>query len=108
MGLGRARAQVRLTSTDLHVRMGWAFDARVPRSTIHAAVRSPDVPWAIGVHTDLHGSWLVNGSAAGIVNLTLDPSARARMAGVSVSVKRLGLGLQDPEGFLAALGAPSG
>lgn len=60
-----------------------------------------------GVHTDLRGSWLVNGSASGIVDLRLDPLAHGRMAGIPITVRRLGLGLQDPEGFLDALGVPA-
>ena len=84
--LGRRHAEVRLTSTELDVRMGWAFHARVPRSSIRSAAPSRDVPWAIGVHGDLHGGWLVNGSATGIVLLTLDPPARARTAGFAVTL----------------------
>lgn len=106
MLLGRRHAEVRLTSTELDVRMGWAFHARVPRSAIRAAAPSRDVPWAIGVHTDLRGGWLVNGSATGIVQLTLDPPVRARSAGIGVAVKRLALGMQDPAGLLAALEGP--
>jgi hypothetical protein len=107
MLLGRRHAEVHLTSTALDVRMGWAFHSRVPRSSIRVATPSRDVPWAIGVHTDMRGGWLVNGSATGIVQLTLDPPARARTAGFAVTVKRLGLGLQDPAGLLAALDGPA-
>jgi hypothetical protein len=105
--LGRKHSEVHLRGRELHVRMGWAFDAHVPRSSIRAATRYRDVWWAIGVHTDLRGSWLVNGSAVGIVDLRLDPPARGRIAGIPINVSRLGLGLQDPEGFLEALGVPA-
>ena len=101
--LGRRRADVRLTPTDLVVRMGWAFDARIPRTSIRTATHHRDVWWAIGVHTDFRGSWLVNGSATGIVALTIDPQARAFGVLWPVRVSRLGLGLQDPDGFLEAL-----
>ncbi len=69
------------------------------------ASRERDVWWAIGVHTDFSGSWLVNGSAAGIVNLVLREPVRGRSVGAAVTVRRLGLGLDDPEGFLALVGA---
>jgi hypothetical protein len=105
--LGRRHAEIRLTPTELDVRMGWAFHARLPRSSIRSATPSRDVPWAIGVHTDLRSGWLVNGSATGIVQLTLDPPVRARSMEIAVTVKRLALGLQDPAGFLAALGEPA-
>lgn len=104
--LGQRHAEVRLTPTELHVRMGWAFDARIPRASIWSATHHRDVWWAIGVHTDLHGSWLVNGSATGIVELTIDPPARTFCAMFPGKVTRLGLGLQDPDGFLRALGLP--
>lgn len=101
--LGRRHAEVRVTPTELLVRMGWAFDARIPRTSIRSATHHRDVWWAIGVHTDLHGSWLVNGSATGIVELTIDPPARALGVLFPVKVRRLGLGLEDPDGFLASL-----
>jgi hypothetical protein len=106
--LGHKHADVRLTSTELQVRMGWAFDARIPRSSIRTAKHHRDVWWAIGVHTDLRGSWLVNGSATGIVELTIDPPVRALGALFPVRLKHLGLGLQDPGGLLRALGVPEG
>lgn len=102
--LGRRHAEVRLSPTELHVRMGWAFDAHVPRSSIRSASHHRDVWWAIGVHTDFRGSWLVNGSASGIVELMIEPPARARSALFPIRVQRLGLGLQDPDGFLRSLG----
>jgi hypothetical protein len=104
--LGTRRSEVRLTTTDLHVRMGWAFDARVPRGSIRAASRFRDWPWAIGVHGNLRGSWLVNGSATGLVQLRIDPPARGRSALLPLTIRWLGLGLQDPDGFLEALGVP--
>lgn len=105
--LGRRHAEVRVSRDELHVRMGWAFDARIPRSSIRSAAHHRDVWWAIGVHTDFQGSWLVNGSASGIVELAIDPPARARSALFPIRVKRLGLGLDDPDGFLRSLGAPA-
>ena len=63
--------------------------------------------WAIGVHTDFRGAWLVNGSPRAIVMVELDPPARARMAGISVTVKRLGLSLEDPDAFVSASGLPT-
>jgi hypothetical protein len=104
--LGTRHSEVRLTKTDLHVRMGWAFDARIPRSSILAAGPWRDWPWAIGVHGNFRGSWLVNGSATGIVQLAIDPPAPGRTAGFPIRLRWLGLGLRDPAGFLAALSVP--
>ncbi len=108
MLLGTRHSEVRLTRTELYVRMGWAFEARIPRASIRTASRWHDWPWAIGVHGNFRGSWLVNGSATGLVQLTIDPPANGRTAFVRLTIRWLGLGLQDPDGFLAVLGVPEG
>ena len=105
--LGERHADVELTDTHLHVRMGWAFEARVARTAIRRAARHRNTWWAIGVHSDFRGSWLVNGSMHGIVFLDLDPPARAHTGPVPITVRRLGLGLEDPDAFLRQLGVPS-
>jgi hypothetical protein len=108
MLLGTRHSEVRLTRTELYVRMGWAFEARIPRASIRTASRWHDWPWAIGVHGNFRGSWLVNGSATGLVQLTIDPPASGRTVFIPLTIRWLGLGLQDPDGFLAALGVPGG
>jgi hypothetical protein len=106
LGLGSSFTRVELSDSELTVRMGWGFYAKIPRSSIRLAERSRDWPWAIGVHTNMRGSWLVNGSSEGIVSLQIDPPVEGRCLGVRMHVKKLGLGLADPDGFLAAVGAP--
>jgi hypothetical protein len=103
--LGVRHATIQLTADTLVVHMGWAFHAAIPRSSIRRAARHRDVPWAIGVHADLRfTSWLVNGSRQGIVFLDLDPPAKGRSGPFPITIRRLGLGLDDPDGFLRALG----
>jgi hypothetical protein len=107
LGMGPKRSSVVLTDDALRVRMGAWFEVDVPRASIRAAGRYRDVWWAIGVHTDLRGSWLANGSASGIVFCAVDPPASGMSVFVfGATVRQLGLGLDDPEGFLAALGLP--
>jgi hypothetical protein len=103
--LGARHATVKLTTDRLVVRMGWAFRAEIARSSIRRAARQRDVRWTIGVHSDLRfTSWLVNGSTQGIVFLDLDPVAKGRSGPFPITIRRLGLGLDDPDGFLRALG----
>jgi hypothetical protein len=102
--LGRRFSEVSLTDGELRVRMGWAFVATIPRSAIRRAARHRNIWWAIGVHADFRGSWLVNGSMEGIVFLDLDPPAKGRSGPFPIRIKRLGLGLEDPEDFLRQLG----
>ena len=106
LGLGPAHSLVELTDERLSVRMGWAFHAEVPRPAIRNPIRDRDWPWAIGVHTNMKGSWLVNGSATRIVAMDVVPPVRAAMAGFPITVRRLGLSLEDPDGFLAAVTPP--
>jgi hypothetical protein len=55
---------------------------------------------------NLRGAWLVNGSATGLPSMDLAAPGRAGVLGVPVTVRKPGLGLVDPDGFLAALGVP--
>jgi hypothetical protein len=103
--LGDRHATVKLRADTLVVRMGWAFRSEIPRSSIRRSARYRDPSWAIGVHSDLRfTSWLVNGSRQGIVFLDLDPPAKGRSGPFPITIRRLGLGLDDPDGFLRALG----
>ena len=107
LGLGPTFSRVDLGPDDLRVAMGWAMRARIPRASIVGAGTSRPIWWAIGVHGDFRGDWLVNGSPKGIVWLRLEPRVRARVMGVPVRLRLLGLGLEDPDAFLAALAVPS-
>ena len=98
------RAKVELTESSLDVRWGWAFRASIPRASIRRGALHRDVWWAIGVHSDLRlKSWLVNASKHGVVFLDILPPARGRSGPFRITIERLGLGLEDPEGFLREL-----
>jgi hypothetical protein len=106
LGLGARHAKVELTEDDLRVRLGWAFRATIARRSIRRAALHRDVWWAIGVHSDLRlKSWLVNGSSKGIVFLDILPPAKGRSGPFRIRIERLGLGLEDPDGFLRVLAA---
>lgn len=86
----------------LVVRLGWAFHAVVPRSSIIAA--RPDRRRVVsrGAH-GWSGRWLVNGAGTGLVAITIEPAGRARVLGVPVSLRELVVSADDPEGLVAAL-----
>ena len=97
-----------LDGDTIHVRMSWAFSARIPRRLVAKA--GPGQPPALRLTAGAHGwggRWLVNGSADGIVTMDLSERARALVAGFPIRLKELSVSLEDPEGFLSALGAPS-
>jgi hypothetical protein len=92
----------------LHVRLGWAFSARIPRRLVARAGpgRPPRLRLTAGAH-GWGGRWLVNGAPDGIVEVSLAEPVRAFTAGFPVRLKVLAVSLDDPDGFLRALGAPA-
>jgi hypothetical protein len=97
---------VLLSDTELVVQMGWAFRARIPRHTIAQARRRSPIWYTAGAHSTLSGRWIINASAQGIVALTLTAPCPARTLGIPIRFQRLDIGLEEPEAFLMALGAP--
>jgi hypothetical protein len=98
---------VELDENTIHVRLGWAFSARIPRRLVVAAGpgKRPTIPLTAGAH-GWNGRWLVNGAPDGIVKVELSEPTRAFTAGFPIRLKVLAVSLEDPDGFLAALGAP--
>jgi len=79
------------------------FRARINREHIASSMQAPNAYGGWGVH-GFWGTWLVNGSSRGIVQLILEPKCRAWLLGiVPLHVRTLSMSLQDPEGFIAAL-----
>ncbi len=102
VGLGRRRSEIALSDEALDVRMGWAFGAHVPFSSVRSVTRHEGTVWSIGVHTNFRGAWLVNGAGSGIVWLEIDPPTAARSL-FGTTVRRLGLSLEDPQRFVLAM-----
>jgi len=104
---GPGVAGVEVGATELRVRMG-SFRLDIPRSSVRAARRShADVHGTTGVHGG-RGQWLVNGSPDGLVELAIEPPCYLA-PGLDTLFRRqrvglLTLSLEDPDGFIAALG----
>jgi hypothetical protein len=103
--LGRRRSEIRLLPEGPHVRMGWAFDAHVPRSLIRSATRYHDVWWGIGVVESVCVGLAIRDAsmiAAGIPKRLLTiPAALLhleRAAGVVASVAGVSLLLRSSSG----------
>jgi hypothetical protein len=89
----------------IHVRLGWAFRARIPRRLV--ATSGPGEPPQIRLTAGAHGwggKWLVNGAPDGIVKLELSERTRAFVSGFPIRLKELSVSLEDPDKFLVALG----
>jgi len=99
-------SRIALTDDTVDVRMGWAFHTTFPRASVRTAtVADRPVWWSIGVH-GWRGEWLVNGSADGVVWLAIEPSARARVLGFPVALRRLGVSVDAPSALVHELVVP--
>lgn len=106
LGLGPERSEVRVEAGKLHVRMGWAFDAYIPLTSITSAKTTDARVFGWGVHC-AGGRWLVNGSGKGLVALTIEPPVQAKFWITSVSLRSLWVSVTDPDALIAACHAPS-
>jgi hypothetical protein len=102
LGLGPRFSGVAIGDSDVRVRMGWAFDAKIPIANIRriAAAERPFFAW--GVH-GWRGRWLVNGSSRGIVALEIDPQVRGWTMCFPLRLRTVYVSLADPDRFLHAL-----
>jgi hypothetical protein len=84
------------------VRMGWAFSARFPRSSVAATSRRASSPLSRGVH-GFAGRWLVNGSGDRILVIDLEPIQRARVLGFPARLQQLMVSVDEPEALAERL-----
>ena len=96
-------------AAEIRVRMG-SFKLDIPRGSVRSIKRSQArVGRTAGVH-GRRGQWLVNGSAEGLVEITMDPPGYPApsidtLFGIGPSrVDSLIVSLEDPDRFLAAVG----
>jgi hypothetical protein len=101
-GTGPRFSRVTVDSDTLRVRMGWAFQADVPLGSITGVKHHKGLVGGIGVHGG-RGWWLVNGGIKGIVDISIDPPARARVLGVRARLRTLQVGVEAPEELMAVL-----
>ena len=97
---------VQVDSAVLRVRMA-DFHLDIPRGSVRSVARSDhQTNGTIGVHAR-RGSWLVNGSHDGLVELTIDPpchlSRQLSTVFLKMRVSSLIVSLVDPGGFIAAV-----
>jgi hypothetical protein len=108
MGGGPAGGRVELDADEIRLRMA-DFKVDVPRSSVRAIARSAlQAKGTIGVHAT-GGRWLANGSADGLVEITVDPPVYTQRSLSSLfrrmRVSALIVSLVDPDGFIDAFDA---
>lgn len=102
LGLGPRFTRVVFHERTLEVRFGYGFRAVIPYSAIYNAKPEPGMISGIGVH-GWRGTWLVNGSALGLVGFDIDQKINARVLGFPMPVLHLRMSLDQPGNFLARL-----
>jgi hypothetical protein len=109
-GARRKAPRVTMSSSTVDVRMGWAFQATIPREAV-ASARPLDRgelrgPFRISVLRGVNywrGTALVNGAGTGLVEITLDRSKWVRLGPLRAPMRRLIVSAEDQSGLVAAL-----
>jgi hypothetical protein len=107
-GAGPSVSGVEVDPGEIRVRMG-SFKLDIPRESVCSISRSQArVGGTIGVHESGRGRWLVNGSAEGLVEITIEPPCYLER-GIDTLFRRAGVrsltvSLVDPDAFIAAVG----
>lgn len=106
LGAPRRLSYVEVDGDRVSVRLSWMFRATFSRQAVTQATSRPDWhPISVGAH-GWRGRWLVNGARSGIVVLDIDGRPRAWVTGIPVRLRQLAVSMDDPDAFLATVGAP--
>ena len=112
LGAGPKVSRVKVSSSTVDIRMGWAFQATIPREDV-ASARPLDRglselrgPLGLSVLRGVNywrGTALVNGAGTGLVEITLDRPKWVRLGPLRVRMRRLIVSVEDQSGLVAAL-----
>ncbi|NNE12081.1 MAG: hypothetical protein HKN41_07530 [Ilumatobacter sp.] len=102
LGMGPSVSYVELGDGSVTVRMGWAFRSTFDRAQVASIAVDDDRVLGWGVH-GWRGTWLVNGSSAGMLRIELEPEARASVAGFPVKLSKLRVSVEDPGTLITRL-----
>ena len=109
-GAGRKAPRITMSPSTVEVRMGWAFQATIPREAI-ASARSLNRgelrgPFRLSVLRGVNywaGTALVNGAGTGLVEIALDRPKWVRLGPLPAPMRRLIVSAEDQSGFVAEL-----
>ena len=109
-GAGRKAPRVTMSSSTVDVRMGWAFQATIPREAIASArpLNRGELrgPFRLSVLRGVNywaGTALVNGAGTGLVEITLDRPKWVRLGPFRAPMRRLIVSAEDQPGLVAEL-----
>lgn len=109
-GASRKAPRVTMSPSTVDVRMGWAFQATIPRETVASArpLNRDELrgPFRISVLRGVNywrGTALVNGAGTGLVEITLDRAKWVRLGPLRAPMRRLIVSAEDQSGLVAEL-----
>ena len=102
LGLWPRTCYIDVTADDIVVRFGWAVHCRIPRASITSVVDDGESVYAWGAHGWRH-VWLLNGTSKDLLRIVVDPMAPGRALVGPLRIGALRCGIDDKEGFRAAL-----
>ena len=112
LGAGPNVSRVNVSASAFDVRMGWAFQATIPREAVASArpldkgLSEPSGPLGISVLRGVNywrGAALVNGAGTGLVEITLHRPKWVRLGPFPVPMRRLIVSAENQSGLVAAL-----
>ena len=112
LGTGPNVSRVKVSSSTVDVRMGWAFQATIPREAVASArplnrgLSELGGPLGLSVLRGVNywrGTALVNGAVTGLVEIMLDRPKWVRLGPLRVRMRRLIVSAEDQSGLVAAL-----
>jgi hypothetical protein len=109
-GAGRKGPRIRMSPSTVDVRMGWAFQATIPREAVASAraLNRDELrgPFRLSVLRGVNywaGTALVNGAGTGLVEITLDRPKWVRLGPLPAPMRRLIVSAEDQTGLVAEL-----
>jgi len=109
-GASRKAPHVTMSSSTVDVRMGWAFQATIPREAVASARplnrRELRGPFRLSVLRGVNywrGTALVNDAGTGLVEITLDRPKWVRLGPLRAPMRRLIVSAEDQSGLVAEL-----
>jgi hypothetical protein len=105
IGLGPSQSQVLVSGESLSVKMGWAFRAEIPLSSVASVSLAEDVPWywGVGAHVIGKNTWIMNGTLKNLVEIDMEQLVPARVAGLKIQLLTLFVSVQDPQELISEL-----
>ena len=112
LGAGPKSSRVKVSPSTVDIRMGWAFQATIPRETVTSArpltrgLSELDGPLGLSVLRGVNywrGTALVNGAGTGLVEIMLDRPKRVRLGPLAARMRRVIVSAEDQSGLVAAL-----